>query len=93
MSIVNTWDWSTVRPAEETEERDPVKCKNCNHEFEPFEHFVSSNNVIGEKAFMCESCFFDLALTKFGYREVQMCSNGRDYHDYPDNNDLEYWNE
>ena len=89
MSIVNTWDWSK----EESKERNLVKCKNCNHEFEPFEHFVFSNNVIGEEAFMCESCFFDLALTRLGYREVQMDNNGIDYHDYPNNDDCLDWNE
>ena len=93
MSIVNTWDWSKVRPLEESEEHNPLKCRNCNHEFEPFEHFVAGNDVCGEKVFMCESCFFDLALTRLGYREMQMDHNGMGYHGYPDNDDLGYWNE
>lgn len=57
-----------------------MKCKECSHELEGCEHFVVHHKDNGEKTFMCETCFFDLALNELNYESVQMDSNGINYY-------------
>lgn len=47
-----------------------LRCSNCDHSFERFEHFVEYEN----KPY-CENCFFDIALEKLGAKSMQMDSN------------------
>ena len=45
-----------------------LECKNCGHQFEPFEHFVKLelrfDDSLGKLEYLCENCFFDYALRK-----------------------------
>lgn len=77
----------------ETEPLKIIRCEFCNHKFEPLEHFVVGYEDDGEEVFMCETCFFDLALNKLNCKGVQMYWNGIDYHDLSDDDSEEEWDE
>lgn len=57
-----------------------MKCKICNYEFKAFEHFVIVHENFDGDAFMCENCFFDLALNRLNCESVQMDCDGIHYH-------------
>lgn len=57
-----------------------MKCDICNHNFESFEHFVIVHKDGYNDAFMCENCFFDLALARLNCESVQMDYDGIHYH-------------
>lgn len=60
-----------------------MECKNCGHEFAPFEHFVKLelrfDDVLGcgKLEHLCKNCFFDYALKKLNAKSVQMDYTGR----------------
>ena len=57
-----------------------MKCNKCSHEFERFEHFVLNKDKNGKVTFMCENCFFELALIKLNCESVKMDYKGTNYY-------------
>ena len=52
-----------------------LECKNCGHQFEPFEQFVKLElrfeDALGKLEYLCEQCFFDYALNKLRATSVK----------------------
>lgn len=61
-----------------------MRCEFCNHKFDPCEHFVVGREDDGEEVFMCETCFFDLSLSKLNCKEFQMSCDGTNYYNLLD---------
>lgn len=57
-----------------------MKCEVCGNKFEAFEHFVVVHKDGDSDVFMCEMCFFDLALARLNCESVQMDYDGINYH-------------
>lgn len=57
-----------------------MECAVCGNKFEAFEHFVVVHKYDGKDEFMCENCFFDLALARLNCESVQMDYDGINYH-------------
>lgn len=58
-----------------------IRCEFCNYKFEKFENFVVGHEEDGEEVFMCERCFFDLALNKLNCKSVKMDYTETKYYD------------
>ena len=90
MSIVDTWGWDKLKLTEDSE-KEEIRCACCYHKFEPFEYFVVEYKDNDEELFMCENCFFDLALNNLGFIQLKMNHNGTDYYDPSDDDSEEKW--
>lgn len=88
MSIVDTWDWDKLKLEDFKEEESTIRCECCGHKFGSFEYFVVVPRNDDEEFFMCEECFFSLAMHQLGCREVKMNHDGTDYYD-PSYNDVD----
>lgn len=58
-----------------------MRCKVCNHKFERFTYFVVGHKDDGEEVYMCENCFFEIALRKLNCKSVKMDYNCENYYD------------
>ena len=94
MSIVDTWDWDKLKLSltEDSKEEDKMRCEGCNHKFVPFNYFVIGHRIDNdEEFFMCEECFFNLALCELGFREAQMNHDATSYYDSAYDDSEEEW--
>lgn len=52
-----------------------LECKNCGHQFEPFENFVRLelrfDDALGKLEYLCEQCFFEYALNELRATSVK----------------------
>lgn len=58
-----------------------MRCKVCNHKFERFTYFVVGHEDDGKEMYMCENCFFELALNKLNCKSVKMDYDCKNYYD------------
>ena len=91
MSIVDTWDWDKIKLSEDSYEENVIRCECCNRKFTPFEYFVTKSRDNDEDLFMCENCFFDMALDNLGFTGVKMNHDGTDFYDPSDDDSEEPW--
>lgn len=57
-----------------------LECKNCAHQFEPYEYFVKLelrfDDAPGKSEYLCEQCFFEYALAKLRATSVKTDCQG-----------------
>lgn len=67
-----------------------IRCKVCNREFERFAYLVVGRNSNDEEMYMCENCFFELALKKFNCKSVIMDDDCENYFDPKDDPEYDF---